>query len=430
MALAASAFSASNSSSEIVHLTLDQSVQKALEFSIGIKAEKNQSLKAFHQWRSRKARLWPQISLLGSYKYVDVIPAVRIGSNQLSLGYRNNYSLGPELSYSLFDGGQLRSFSESAEEIYKHTLYKMDSVRKNVVLATRRAYVKAQLAQAKLALAKKSYALAKTQFMDVGVRHRSGAASRVDYLAAHSEVTRYHIQEIRAEQELSIVVVELNSLLGEFREQGARVTYSVDPLELAVKDLAVSLAFEGSVDHHPDLLSDDHLISSFKWSVGGRRAAFLPQIRLFARTSLDYPNGPIDEQINQNIFGVNLNWTIWDWGSIDEEKQEAQAQFESAQNLREQKRLNLLRDLNKSRTLMTSLLNQKTEVEKLVRESTELAGLNFSAYRYGKLKFADVQNANLQRLETEKQLAELQGEILTQYYFVQFLLSQGSELEN
>jgi outer membrane protein TolC len=163
---------------------------------------------------------------------------------------------------------------------------------------------------------------------------------------------------------------------------------------------------------HPSLVSAQRLAESVRFSAAAARSAFWPRLQLSARTSLDYPNTMVPETINQNTFGANLSWPLFD-GFADRNRLESlKSQELSVQARQEQLARSLFRDWAKARDQLAALNGQMVLAKQAAFEAKELASITYRSYRAGALTYLELNNANYKVLEAELQLAKVQIQIL------------------
>src|SRR5208282_5991691 len=94
------------------------------------------------------SQLLPRVTLDGSYQYQTEVPSVALspGAPPFQFGDHNNYSIGPTLLYTLWDGGGLLKSWRSQKALASSQDAQRELVRRQVRLITRLDYFQVQLA--------------------------------------------------------------------------------------------------------------------------------------------------------------------------------------------------------------------------------------------------------------------------------------------
>ena len=129
--------------------TLKQAENAALQNSGVIKSAKDGYLAAKKQADASGAARYPNLQPSRKLLYQTNVPVLQVGPPGLGtpfqMGDYNNYSVGPVLTYTLFDGGGAGRLSESAQSMARAKLEDSKNTVKQVLLNTQQAYVHVQL---------------------------------------------------------------------------------------------------------------------------------------------------------------------------------------------------------------------------------------------------------------------------------------------
>ncbi|MCK5218550.1 TolC family protein [bacterium] len=172
-------------------LSLKQAEAAAIDFSPRFKAKQLELASAQARAASRFSLLWPKLSLKADWRYVTEIGSIELpfpGQPEITLGDNQNYSIGPMLSWMVWDTGG-RFFSWKA--LRRDVRAKQEEARmlgKEIKLKTRLAYFRTQLALEQVRLLGNALKLALAQYQDIRVKVKAGASSRIDELSSHQDV--------------------------------------------------------------------------------------------------------------------------------------------------------------------------------------------------------------------------------------------------
>lgn len=388
-------------------LTLQEAETRALLYSDKIKAQQHQVESANHKITAAESALYPKVSLEGSYRYVSEIPHLALpGGQGLSFGDNTNYSVGPMISWNLLDFGQTRNLIKTAELNQKSKEKELAWFQRQVTLYVRINYFKALLKSEQLALTQQSLALAKSQLKDIQSKTRAGAASKIDLLSARKEVSNLQLQEEQLKADYKNALQDLSLTINDPALMDADTTLAFEkPQALAAlfmqNNEITSLQF--SPQEHPLVQSLSESAEALLYSAKGQTAAGRPKVILFAKSSLDYPNGPTLEEIHQNTYGVNVSIPLFEGFKSSSSGKEQHHAALSLGNKKDETIKQLATDFEKTKEQILALKEKSKIYTESIKDSEQKAKLVYSSYSSGKISFLEVQAANLQLLETKIQ---------------------------
>ncbi len=171
--------------SVVFEQTLPQALRDAREKSSNLKAFSSSAQAAQHQADSAGAALYPNLSVQGSYFYQTEVPSLTLGPvGPVSFGTNSNYSVGPVLSYTLFDGGKIRDNAKSHDLLAKARETNTATQEKQMELSVRQAYFRVQYALKQLVLTSDLLKLSSAQSRDIDLRFHAGSSSKLDQIQA------------------------------------------------------------------------------------------------------------------------------------------------------------------------------------------------------------------------------------------------------
>lgn len=425
---------------DIFELSLRDAEHRALRASNLLKSYVSTTDSAVQRADAQYSTLFPRLTFEANYQYLTYIPEFTVPPPfpTIPFGAHANYSFGPVLRYTLWDTFSSRKsyygLSKRAES--------KDEDRKNaqlqLLLSLRSTYVRVLLGLEELRVIDSSLKLARAQNRDVTVRYRAGAAAKLDWVTSQREVLNYVLQFKKRQADLSSAFKDLLALLN---DPSVRDTSHPGPpdtedvsLVLRLEPFTKLLKEEGARvipppdDRQPQIRSQQLLAESSDYSAASRKATLYPLVQVLAKSALEYPNGPVIKQANQNTFGVNFSFPLFEANQtrhlISQDRKEADA----ARFRESQVRIDIQRDFAKARDQLASLREQRQVAGENVVQSREAARLNYDSYKAGKINFTDVQTANNQALLAQLELARIEAQILNQLVVMKAL--SGREVEN
>ncbi|MCB4757088.1 MAG: TolC family protein, partial [Elusimicrobia bacterium] len=306
--------------------------------------------------------------------------------------------------------------------------------KQQILLATRLSYFNVQLALEKVRLLADSLQLSQAQYRDIETRLRAGASSRLDAYSAHQQVLVYLLQFRQARSDLASSLRDLFALTGQNKDvdvslplyaedkeiyqdyEPATVFLSMDPLENSFGAIKpVDFNKDNSAAKNPQTLAMNQMAQASRLAAESASSAHWPKIQLMAKTSWDYPNGPVLERFHQNTVGVAATLPLFEAGKITHDVAEKNAQADANERRRDQIQSDIMRDWQKSSDQLKGFIAQREINKKSVFETEELAKLTYTSYKNGRSSLLEVQSTNLRALEAKVQTVRTEVQILMQF---------------
>src|ERR1700693_4977453 len=425
---------------EVFELSLREAEVQAVRSSNLLRSFSSDTESAFEQAESKYSALLPRLTLEASYTYLTEVPNIPIPSpTPIPFGSHEVYSIGPVLRYTLWDTGASRKAYEGVSKMaeYRRENYKNEKLQ--LLLAVRSSYVRVDLALTELLLVNDSLDLSRAEGRDVAIRFRAGAASRLATVISEREILNYQLQFKQKQSELSAALADLQALLG---DRKARDVSHPGPPNLEGVTLVLRLAPLRNLiyrearaeipppdDLQPQIRSQDLLAESAFSQAESHKSELFPTIQFSAKTSLDYPDGPVLEQVHQNTISLSLSMPLFEGERTKHLAAEKIKEAESAKNRRAQLWVDIHRDFDKTREIFENLREQQAIAGEDVSQSEKAAKLYFESYKAGKINLTDVKGANLQAFQAKVNAARIDAQILNQLFVLKALSGKETGYE-
>lgn len=409
-------------SDKLAQLSLPEIEIQALENSFTKKAVNAEYDSVVNKIDSQNSLRYPKITLEGNYKYISEVPTLSFpGGAKTAFGDNTNYSIGPVLTWTLWDFGSIKNSIKGSESLLKSKEAEKNFSNRQILLNARLAYFRVQLRIEQQKMVSDSLKLAESQHRDIQNRISAGLSNRIDLLSAHKEVLNLKIQSRQIQSDLSTDLRDLYALIGRNDSFDPKLQVKVDPLESSLYSLSKYGANgleQENLNQHPLIKMHTANAEASRLSAESFKANKLPKVALFAKSSIDYPNGPILENIHQNAIGLTLSMPLFESSKSSNEALEKQNLAIASENRREEARTNLVRDWHKANDQLQGLKEKVLIFKTSVDESAERAKLVYSSYRVGRSSFLEVQSANLHALEAKVQSTTNNVQILIQLAYL------------
>ncbi len=418
----------------IYELTLPEAESLALETSEQLKASVADKEAAEQQKGAAFVGQLPRLTLGGSITYNTTIPKFPISflagpvtiSENVNFGNHWNYSVGPTLTYTLWDTLSSYKNYRSASLADQSRAEDLKNSRLQTLQAVRSAYVQVRLAIEELQDVKAFLDLTRAQGRDVATRFRAGAASRLDVVTSERSILNY---EQQFEQRQSALATSLRDLFAQIGDPKAPGDLS-RPAPPGIKDTSLIVKFDSLKKLLEDETSAEDVVLDFRrqpvvqslvyqsdsleYSASSQKARVYPALALQASSVYTLPAGPLTSPFNQNSATLILSAPLWLGDPTWHQAAQTRKQSESVRHREEQQRINIARDFAVAKELLTSLRKQRELATVDIHQSEEAARLYYASYQSGSSSLLDVQNANTQALLAKVTAARLDAQILTQ----------------
>lgn len=429
----------------VYRLSLDQAVAASLATSERLRAVESDLAAARARASGAGALFWPRISVDASWRYVGVVPEMAITpGHPIEFGAHRNWSVGPAASWVVWDWGSTYFTWRGARAAAEAAAAQVTLVRRQVRLSASVAYAAVQMSAESIRLLADSVSLAATQYADIGLRLRAGAASRLDVLQAHQAVLARQREFTAARTGLAAAIQDLLDLTGESATRWDTafplddVTAASPPPEAPAATVVAALdAIDASVDAleaaagravmdpgHPSVASPARMAEAARSSANGITAARLPAVTVTGRLSREYPNGPVLEDINQRTVGVVASLPIFEGFRRVRAARDQREQARGWEDRRDAAAADLARDWRKAQDALAGLRVQRTTNRRAAEEAGELARLMYDAYKTGQARLIEVQTANLGVLQARVQETRTKAEMLVQFALIRSLAKE------
>jgi outer membrane protein TolC len=444
LALAATASAAAEAPR--FELTMAEAEAAARAHALDVKAAAEESASARDRADAAFSPLLPRLTLDGSARYQAIVPTVALapGSPALQLGTHNATSIGPSLSWTLWDEGALYKTwrAQQAGALSQEELERLTATQ--ATEAARLAYVQVQLAREKARLLFDSVGLSDAQYADIQKRLRAGAVSKIDSLSSHQEDLQRRKDFLSAQSDLAAALRELFQLTG--LGAGLDLTRPVDvrvssalPAGLAEPTLRVALdsladvpaplvAAEtgtGPSPDHPAVLVYQRQAESARLNAAAISAGNWGTIQLQGAIDYEYPNQFLPQYIWQKTVGLTASVPLFEDRRTSRQAGVQKHLATAAERRRDLAAEQLSRDWDKARAALASLRDQQALDVVAVVESEELARLIYLAYQGGRRSYLDVQTYDLTALQAKVAAAQTRAQILIQLATLAQLAAQG-----
>jgi len=424
-------------------ITLAQAENAALGHSPLLKAAQSNLAAAEAQVGAQLALLTPRVTLDAAYQYQTIVPRLSLapGLPSFQFGSHDSYSIGPTVSYTLWDQGSLLNAWRSQKALASSQEAQRDLIRRQVLLMTRLDYFQVQLALEQERSLADSLKLAQAQDRDIESRFRAGAASRIDSLSAQEQVIGRRRDFRAAQAQTAAALRTLFAQIGQNQNMDvsspldARIQDSA-PAELGAPSIVVNLeplesvetafkvAVEAPMDEsYPGLAAYARQAQAQRLAARSLSEELWPRFQLIYKSDYMYPNLPLLENVWQNAAGVSASVPLFEFGRT-KRLALAQRDLAGASVAQESEAYDdLVRDWRKARDEYAALNDIESLDRESVKDTAEIAKLRYASYENGGSTILDVETADLNALQAQIGAAQTKTQELIQLATLESLSS-------
>lgn len=413
---------------DIIKLSIETVEKQALEYSPKIKQAQSTMQAQESVYESFSSYIYPSITLDAKGGWVSQIPELTMGMTKLKFGDNWSYSAGPTAQYTLFDNNRRNDKVKSETSLYESRKYELESVKKQVLLETRRSYFKIQRDLEKIYFLFEYMKLTQKQLNDINSAFKIGNKNKRDVIMAEKQFLKAKVAISGARAVLSQDLSELFKLAGTDFSINADYPsdYRIAPEELDGQVSAL-ISFDSPDEtlirftsfenlnfdnEQAKLISYDKIAKSYEYLSSYYKSELYPKINLSAGTYFEYPNGPITESVFQARANAVISMPLFE---KSRNKKLSQAQKNMAESMilqKEDMTENIKSIFDFSKRRLYSLKIETNLTEKMIEDSKLGVKLTYDAYNAGIVTFLEVQNANIDLLSAQTDLTNLKIEKL------------------
>ena len=370
---------------EVRHLKLEEAVRLALEQNRTLKIARYKVKENEERKAGARSDYFPTITNQSNALHISelqnvVIPAGIFGSVSGTLIPRGDVNL-PQGKQTLLSSGtmitqpltqllRVRQANRAASAETAASQHDLKSAENEVALKTHALYFGILVAQLQKKAAEQETTFASESLRESEEDIRGGSALPVAEIQSRAELLEGKQSVLTASLQIQDYMTELNDLLGLPLDTQLELDPDVaTDFPTLSKAEYIKAAWEGN----PEIRAAEQVVEKARAGVSAAKTAYIPDITAFARHS--YQDGVPFLVRNFGTVGINLNYTLWDFGKRRAAVRERSAQLAEAQEnlerLREQVGVEVEQSYNKMERTR-SMVEVATQVAKLRQESERL----------------------------------------------------------
>jgi len=324
----------------------------------------------------------------GAFGTVSGVPIPAVNTN-LQQGKQTLYSSGTMIAQPLTQLLRIHQENRAAAAEIATSRDEVKNGENEVALEVHTLYYGILVAQLQKKASDEAASFASETLRENENDVRGGSALEVAVIQSRAELLEAQQFALTAELQIADYTSELNDLLG----LPLDTKLELEPEETSnLSALSKAEYVKAAWDENPEIQTAQATLEKARAGVAAAKTAYIPDITAYARHS--YQDGVPFVVRNFGTVGVNLNYTVFDFGKRRATVRERQTQLEEAEqnleHLKEQVAVAVERSYNKlERT--RSMVNVAAQAAKLREESERLA---HNQEQQGLVLISDVRHAS------------------------------------
>ncbi|HXZ13497.1 MAG TPA: TolC family protein [Candidatus Sulfotelmatobacter sp.] len=388
---------------EVRHLKLEEAVRLAMEKNRALKIARLKVTENQDRKSAARSDYFPVITNQSNALYISelqniVIPAGSLGvvsgtaipTQPISVqqGKQNLYSSGTMIAQPITQLLRVHAENRVAAAEVATSRDELKNAENEVALKVHALYFGILVAQLQKQAAEQETSFAAESLRENENGIRNGSALQVAEMQSRAQFLQGKQEVLTAELQIDDYMTELDDLLGLPLDTQLELDPDVATrFEAVTKEDYVKAAWEGN----PEIRSAQQAVEKARAGVSAAKTAYIPDVIAYARYS--YQDGVPFFVKNFGTFGVNLSYTLWDFGkrhaAVNERETQLAEAEENLERLKEHVAVEVERSYNKlERT--KSMVDVATQVAKLRAESERLTT---DQAAQGVVLISDVRNA-------------------------------------
>lgn len=311
------------SAEEVVDLTLDSSVQMALENNRTIKQSYYDTDAARWALKEAKGQKGFSISWQGTAAAVAG-SSYNVATNNRDSSYGNVL----EAAIPLYTGGQLENNIKANEIGVDISDLNLENTKQQVKLNTTEGYYSILQNRNLVGVNKETVNQLQEHLNVVSARYAAGTVAKSDVLRSQTELANAQQSLVTAENNYDLSMSSLNNIIGLPIQTKLNIK---DELKYVKYDLNFEECVDTAMANRPDGVAAIKAVEQAQANVDMAKAGNLPQVEAYTSYTIDGDDAFKDNFGEQAQVGVRANWNIFDNNVTKAQVKQAESALYKAQ---------------------------------------------------------------------------------------------------
>lgn len=408
-------------------LTLETSIQQAMENNYNIKVAKNTVLMAEEQATKGNAGLLPTLSANGNAGFginnskFEILgtPEQRIINGAQSI----NYGGGVQLSYLIYNGmGTFNSYKKLKKNSTAAEIQSRMQIE-NILMQTTQTYYQVVQAQNNLAISAEALEISKERKERAQLNFEMAGGAKLDWLNAQVDFNADSVQFINASNGFKSSQLQLNQIIG----KGSATDYTVDNVIVVDNSISVESIQAKAKENNSAKLNAEYAMQLSDLDIKLAKSKMQPSLSFQS----GYNYNHVENEASVLAFQQSTGWSsslqlsipLFDGNKKNIQTNVAKIKYENAQYAIQETETVLERDIQ----VAFNNYQNGLQVAALDKQSVETAQLNFDRSKeflaIGQISNTQFREAQLNLLRVKNQA--LNNQLAIKLYEVELIRLSG-----
>lgn len=387
------------SASDVINITLDETIQRAFENNRTIKESVAEREQAF--WRLSEARRQtnPQISWS--------INAQRFGGEYYrNYDYHHSFSHTAGVSVPIYQGGRLKEGRKTARYGLSSADLSLENTMQTVRLQSTIYYFTVLQYRNLIEVYEEEVVTLQEHLRNVNAQFRVGTVAKVDVLESQVELANAQQNLVNVQNNYDVAVAELNNYIG---LPADTVIRPQDTLAYRRYNLNLGDCTAYALENRPDAAMADYAVKQAESSKRSAKSGWRPSVNGSISKGFTHENLFSGKLTDQWSIGVSASWNIFDGGITRAQVNQADAALTRAQEVAAQTREQIQLDVQ-------SAFLQLRAAEKNIGTTQASVVLGEENYKIAQVRYAAGVGTNLDVMDASRKLTEARSNYFTALY--------------
>jgi outer membrane protein len=393
-------------------LTLEDAWQIALQKNLTLQEVEKGIQQAKEEIKIQQSGFLPSINGSASYHYQSAIPSLELpfqipgqGPIDIEAGFKNQYDLNVGVQQPIFTGFRTYHLAKAAKDQFQARQAGEQSAKNQLLLQIGQLYYTIQSNLLQQDIISQSIQRADNQLQKVNSLLEAQQAIPFDTLEIANRKLQQQIQLKNLENVYHILLSQFNYLLNIDSAQAVQ--------KVSIESTGLSLNSRGdyqeiALEQRPELSQLNFSKRAQSNQIQVFRSTLLPQV--YASGSYHYARPGVnffkDEWMDYYTVGVNLQWSLWNWGRDYRKVKQARYEYDRL-NLQNQELVNQIKQ--QVEETYRYLQNAREQIElqqKLVDQERTRYQMTEDMYLQAQVTSLDLSDAEQRLTEADLMLKE------------------------
>ncbi|MBR5163700.1 MAG: TolC family protein, partial [Schwartzia sp.] len=283
----------------IVELTLQESIDMALENNRTIKESAEDQSEAYWAHRQARRQAGPNISWNGTWTYNNghATDNAALIERQIGVDIERTFSNKVQLTFPLYTGGQIENNIEAAELGKDAADLTLEATRQAVKQQTTSAYFQILQYRNLIQVNKEAVDTLQAHLDNVNAQYRVGTVAKSDVLRSQVELANQQQNLVSAQNNYDVAVATFNNIVGLPTDT---IVDAKEDLSYTKYDISLPRCTDYALIHRPDGIAMERAWKRATAQMKAAKAGYRPQ--LTAAVSRSWTG---DDPVSTNLGGIN-----------------------------------------------------------------------------------------------------------------------------